>query len=449
MNATATLDVPARDDRDSAYAWYVVALLTIAYCVAFIDRQVLNLLVDPIQQDFALTDVEISLLQGLAFMGAYIVFGPPFGRWSDTGHRRNILVLGVVIWSVFTVLCGLAPGYWTLFGARAGVGAAEACLIPAAWSLISDYFTREKLARAMSIFLMGPYLGGGLALIFGGLVIGSTEAIGAAVPALDAYSGWRLTFILVGLPGVLIALWLLTVREPPRRAIASGAVEDRRFSMREVAAFLWAGRAFFLRFYAGMSLIIIVLYALPAWMPAYLMRAHGADAASVGVQYGALVLVMGSLGVLGGPVLGRWLSARGYDDTPVRVAGFAALALVPFCVALAFAPTAGAALALAAAATFCYSFPQAMAASALQFAAPNRMRGIVSSIYVFLASVMGLGIAPTLVALLTDTVFRDPNRVGESLAIVSSVAGALATYLIWRALPHYRRAVANTGAGSG
>jgi MFS family permease len=277
----------APDDRDSRYAWYVVSLLTTAYAVAFIDRQVLNLLVDPIKRELALGDVEVSLLQGLAFMGAYIAFGPLF--------------------------------------ARAGVGAAEACLIAAAWSLLSDYFSRERLPQAMSVFVMGPYIGGGLALIFGGVVIGSVDAIGGAIPLLADLSAWRLTFVCVGIPGLLLAL-----------------------------------------------------------------------------------------------------------------------ALIPFCIALPFAPSYGSALALAAGATFCYSFPQSMAASALQFAAPNRMRGVVSSVYVLLASVMGLGIAPTVVATITEFAFDDPARVGESLAIVATGAGALAAWLMFGSLSHYRQAVEAT-----
>lgn len=428
--------------RDGGYAWYVVAMLTVAYAVAFIDRQVLNLLVDPIKSDLRLTDTQVSLLQGLAFMGAYVAMGPPFGRWADSGNRRNLLVLGIVMWSGFTVLCGLANGFWTLFGARAGVGGAEACLIPAAWSIISDYFSRERLARALSVFLMGPYLGGGLALIFGGMVIGAIGDTGSDLPLLADRSPWQLVFIVVGAPGLLLALLLLTVREPPRLSASGAAVDSRRFALREVAAFLWEGRAFFLRFYIGMAMIIIVLYALPAWMPAFLMRAHGAPAAEVGIEYGVLVLVGGSCGVLLGPLVGRWLTRRGHGDAPVRTAAGAAVGLIPACALLPLAPDYRSALALAGVATLLYSLPQAMAASALQLATPNRMRGVVSSLYVFLVSVTGLGVAPTLIAVCTDYLFRDPAMVGWSIALVCGLAAVIAVGLIASALPHYRAAVA-------
>ncbi len=428
--------------RDGGYAWYVVGMLTIAYAVAFIDRQVLNLLVDPIKADLVLTDTQVSLLQGLAFMGAYVAMGPPFGRWADIGNRRNLLVLGIVLWSAFTVLCGFSNSFWSLFGARAGVGGAEACLIPAAWSIISDYFSRERLARALSVFLMGPYLGGGLALIFGGMVIGAIGETGSSIPLLADRSAWQLTFIVVGAPGLLLAVLLLTVREPPRLSVSGATADSRRFALRQVAAFLWEGRAFFLRFYVGMAMIIIVLYALPAWMPAFLMRSHGASAATVGVQYGILVLVGGSCGVLLGPAVGRWMSRRGYDDAPVRTAVAAAMGLIPACALLPFAPDYTTALALAGLATLLYSLPQAMAASALQLATPNRMRGVVSSLYVFLVSVTGLGLAPTLIALCTDYLFRDPAMVGWSIGLVCGTAAVAALALIASALPHYRAAVA-------
>lgn len=427
--------------RDGGYAWAVLAMLTLAYTISFIDRQVLNLLVDPIKSDLGASDTQMSLLQGAAFIIAYIAFIPIFGRLVDTSNRRNILVLGVVVWSAFTVLCGFSTNLEMLFFARAGVGAAEAALGPAAWSLISDYFTKERLPRAMSVFLMGPYLGGGFALIFGGLVIGSAAALAQSSPLLAGLSPWQLTFIFVGAPGIVFGLVLLAIREPPRQTISGPALDERKFSLGDTARFLWDGRNFYFRFFAAMALVVVVLYALPAWMPALLIRSYGADPSNVGVVFGALVLVMGSLGVLTGPLVGAWLLKRGHKSAVIICVIIAALGLAPVCALIPFAPDYTAALIIAAAATFLYSFPQAMSASALQVATPNRMRGVVTSIYTFILSGFGLGVAPTLVALLTDYVFRDPNRVNESLAIVCSVSAALAAWLGWGTIKHFRRAL--------
>jgi MFS family permease len=430
------------------YLSRLVLLLTLAYTVAFIDRQLLNLLVDPIKSDIVASDTAISLLQGFAFMGAFILFGPFFGRLADAGNRRNIIVGGVAAWSAFTVACGFADGFWGLFLARAGVGAAEACLVPAAWSILSDSFERERLPRAMSFFAMGPYLGGGLALIFGGVVLGSVTEIRAALPVLAAFAPWQLAFVVVGVPGLLLALAIgVGIREPARRTRVdneNAAEPAPTFTVGEVMRFLWNGRAFFVRFYAGMAMLVMVLYALPAWVPSYLTRNFAADRASLGLHYGGLVLAMGTVGVLCGPAVARWLAKRHPLDSPVRTAMISALCLLPVAIALPLAPTYGTVLACAGLGTFFFSLPQALFASALQLATPNRMRGVVSSLWVFIASVTGLGAAPTLVALITDHVFKDPAQVGVSLGIVCGGAAAAASYLIWRALPHYRAAVAGS-----
>lgn len=430
---------------DDNYSWYVLGLLTLTYTIAFIDRQVLNLLVDPIKQSFGLSDTRVSLLQGLAFMSAYVALGPLFGRWTDLGKRRNILVFGATVWSLFTAACGLAKSFGTLFGARMGVGAAEACLTPASWSIISDYFSRERLARALSIFLMAPYLGGGLALVFGGLALQWIERSGSPnLPLLEGLEPWQLAFVLVALPGFLVAALLFTVREPIRRQ--TNAVEDAHYTLREIFVFLWARRGFYGSFYLGMSCLVIALYGIPSWAPTWFIRRFGVAPADVGIQYGALVLISGSLGVLSGPTLGAWLAKKRYIDSAFRAAWIASIALVPICCAIPFAPTYGVALALVSCATFCYSLPQAMAATALQMVTPNRMRGMATAVYVFIISVIGLGIAPTLIAFVTDYVLRDERRVGESLGLVCGAAAIAAVVLIARGLEPYRRALGEADA---
>lgn len=420
--------------RDSPRAWYVAGLLAVAYAVAFVDRQVLNLLIDPIKTDLALTDTQISVLAGFAFAAAYVLAGPLFGRLADQGNRRNLLALGVAIWSTFTVLCGYAEGFWSLFGARAGVGAAEAVLLPAAWSLLADYFSREQLPRAMSIFLLGPFVGGGLALIFGGLIVKGVEGVEFGGP-LAGLAPWALTFVFVGLPGLLLALLMLTIREPPRQSAA--AAPDRRYGLREVAAFIWQERAFYGRFFGGMALVVVALYALPAWTPAFLMRAHGGTPGTVGLQYGTATLIAGSLGVLLGPWVARRLAKRYPVDAPLRTAMIAAAGAAPFCLFLPIAPTYWSALAASTLASFFVNFSLPMAASALQSSTPNRMRGLVTSAYAFVLTSTGLGLAPTIVALVTDRVLGDPTRVGESLGWVCGLAALLALPLLAGAARRY------------
>jgi len=245
-------------------------------------------------------------------------------------------------------------------------------------------------------------------------------------------------FVCAGLPGLLIAAMLLAVREPPRREIATAQVREQ-IPLAEVWRMFVDRRDFYLNFYIGMSLLVITLYAFPAWMPAMLIRQFGMSASEVGLSYGAAVLVTGSLGVLTGPWIAGLVERRGRADALMLVPFVACFALVVISASLLFAPSAGAALAIATAASFAYSIPQALASSALQLVTPNRMRGIASAVYVFAVSVTGLGAAPTIVAVLTDHVFADPALVGSSLAVTCSGAALLSAIFLWRAIGGYRR----------
>ena len=411
---------------DSPYAWYVAALLAMSYAVAFIDRQVLNLLVDPIKGDLGLTDTQISLIQGLAFASAYVSMGFVFGRLADRTNRRNLLILGVTLWCASTVMCGFVHDFVGLFAARAGVGAAEACLLPAGWSLLADYFSREKLPRAMSIFLLGPFVGGGLALIFGGLTVKHVAGL-HFTGILAGLAPWKLTFVFIGAPGLLFSLLLLTVREPARPVTAT---ENRPFTLAEALQFFWAERQFYARFLSGMALVVVTLYSLPAWTPAFLMRDFGATPAQVGIQYGLATLIAGCLGVLVGPWLSRRLMQRYPLDAPIRTAFVAAAGAVLPCLVLAFAGSYWIALAASVAGGFFVNLSLPVAAAALQSSAPNRMRGLVTSAYALVLSSVGLGVAPTLVALVTDKILHDPKLVGVALGCVCAGAALLALPLL-------------------
>ena len=421
----------------SGKAWYLILVLTLAYTISFVDRQVLNLLVEPIKAEYNLSDTRLSLLQGLAFTSSYILMSPIFGRLADTGNRRNILALGIALWSIGTLFCGLARSYLQLFVARLSVGGAEACLTPAAWSIIPDSVPAPMVPRAFSIYFMGPYLGGGLALIFGGILLDAAGGWNlAGWPILESLAPWQLVFVAVSCPGLLIAAMLLLVREPGHRG---GSLAESRepMQLQEVWAVFVARRGFYFNFYLGMSALIISLYAFPAWIPTVLIRVHGTDPAEVGIQYGTLVLVTGSVGVLTGPWLAKSLRLDQDVGGLLRIPIIASALLVCVCMGLPLSPSYSFTLGMAGIAGLLYSLPQALGASALQLATPGRMRGIASAIYVFAVSVVGLGAAPTIVAVITDHVFRDEKRVGASLAITCGTAALLAIFFLWRSRRHY------------
>ncbi|WP_433705321.1 spinster family MFS transporter [Paraburkholderia sacchari] len=444
-NNERTLPQPsrARVVHDSGQAWYILTVLTLAYSLAYIDRQLLNLLVEPIKQTLAISDTQLSLVQGIAFISAYLVASPLFGRLVDLTNRRNLLVVCICLWCGFTALCGKADTYEGLFIARLGVGASEACVFPLALSVIADCFSAKQMARAMSIFILGPMLGGGLSLVAGGFVIEFARALHQQFPILAQFQTWQLAFVLIGLPGILFALLVVvTVREPVRSSVNSERVDERQFTTGDSAAYLWQRRGFYVRILLGVGMLAIVVLGMPAWMPTYLIRTHGMPAALVGFRFGALVVGFGIAGALTGPWIVRRLEKRGYEDAPLRTAALAMIPMMLCCASIPFAPGATGALAAAAGTVFFFSLPTGCMSAALQLVAPNRMRGTVGALYSFFAQLIGFGAGPTLIALMTDHVFANPKMVGHSIAIVCTIASALAAWLLVTALPHYRRLLA-------
>ncbi|MBV9882581.1 MAG: MFS transporter [Sphingomonadaceae bacterium] len=206
--------------RVSAYGWYALIVLVLVYAVNFIDRQIISILAQGIKRDLQLADAQIGFLYGTAFAVFYALFGIPLGRLADSWYRGRLIALGLALWSGMTALSGFASSFLMLASARIGVGVGEASASPAAYSMISDYFPRERRATALSIYSAGLYIGGGLSLPVGGLVSSRWEA--AWPHAADAplgLAGWQAAFLAVGIPGLLLALWVLTLREPRRGAL--------------------------------------------------------------------------------------------------------------------------------------------------------------------------------------------------------------------------------------
>ena len=187
-----------------ARAWVTVTILMLAYVLSFIDRQILNLLVGPIRRDLAISDTEMSLLMGFSFALFYTLCGIPLGRLADRTSRRGLIAAGVLVWSAMTAACGLARHYWHFLFARVGVGAGEAALSPAAYSLIADSFPPERRATAISVYSMGIYVGSGLAFLLGGVVIQFASAQGdMTLPLVGTIRPWQLIFLLLGVVGVV------------------------------------------------------------------------------------------------------------------------------------------------------------------------------------------------------------------------------------------------------
>lgn len=410
-----------------------LGLLTLAFSIGFVDRQLLNLLVPAVKQAYALSDLQISLLQGVAFSAGYLVFSPLFGRWVDVAPRRNILLGCMVVWSCFTALCGTATGFASLFSMRAMVGTAEAGLTPAAWSILADRFDARRIGRAMSIYNMGPYVGSGVALLLGGVVLRAAETWDLrGMPLLGTMAPWQLTFVAVGAAGIACALLLLLIAEPARTGVTASAP----MPLREALGALWKTRRFYGFFYFGMALAIVPIYGFPAWLPSVATRSFAVPIATVGVHYGAVSLIGGVAGVLLGPNVTALLGTR---DAPLRLGVITNLLVLGCCGILFARPSYPALIAVAGLASFFYSMPTSMAAAALQVMTPNRMRGLATSIYIVTVTLMGLAVAPVAIAFCTDRIFQDEARVGDSLALVCGFAALGAAAALIMAMKAYRQ----------
>ncbi len=404
----------------------------------------LNLLVEPIRADLALTDTSISFIQGLAFVIPYVVMSIPLGRLVDKFNRIAVLIGGVLVWSVTTFSCGLANSYVKLLCARMGVGAGEASVTPASWSLLADYFPPERLARPVSVFLMGPYLGAGIAMIAGAAIIEwAAKTPEIVVPVWGAIAPWQLTFMLVAAPGILVALLLGTLYNPPRK---SHSAQQGSAHWREVFDYVVRHRRIYAAVLLGVPFIVIILYALQAWTPTLLLRVYDWNIASAGRIYGTTALVCGSAGVLTGPVIARTLAARGYDDYPLRLAAWASAGIMISIIGLPWQSNAVGALLCIGCASFFVTLPLALITYTLQTVTPNEMRGVIAGVYVVSTNIIGLGLGPTLVAAVTDYFFADPDRVADALTIVCVVVAPIAMLLLisgMHALGTWRRQLAH------
>lgn len=414
---------------DERRGWYVVILCMAAYIFSFIDRQILALLITPIQADLGISDTQFGLLHGLAFSLFYATMGIPVASLSDRASRPLIIAIGVAFWSAATMACGLARSFLTLFLARICVGAGEAALSPATYSLISNLFPREKLGRAVAVYSLGSFLGSGIAFLAGGAVIAMVSGTDSIALADIAFRPWHLAFLIVGAPGLLLAaIIFLTVREPLPPAARAGTADHP--SLKAVLAFLARERAIFVPHMLGYTFAAMALFALLGWSPAYLMRVHGLDAATSGLWLGIVIVVAGGGGVLvSGWIMDR-LASRGVADAPFRTGIVGALGTMLPAAALPFAPSFGAGIALLTVALFFASFPMPPSTAIMQIVAPPAMRSRVAAIFLCSNSLIGLTLGSLLVGLLNDKLFSGPAAVGSSLGIVAAGASIVAAGLL-------------------
>lgn len=423
-------------------AWFAVGVLSALYACSFIDRQILALMVEPIQRDLNLTDTQMSILIGPAFAFFFAVLGLPMGAIADRYSRKRLIALGVAAWSCFTAGCGLAANFGQLLLARMGVGVGEATLGPGAYSMITDYFRAEQLARAMSVFGIGVVVGSGLASLIGGYVIeASMNAQATHLPIIGDVRPWQLVFIVVGVPGLLLSLLMMLVAEPLRRKHATQAASDApsgslgrqlRFRFRAYAAIM-----------GGFGLFSLFGYGAGSWLPTYLIRVHHLPIHIIGLAIGLATMVFGTIGTICAGSINDRLVARGRLDAPFIVGPVIGACFLCAGLLVSLAPTPTIALAGVVAFSMFGAIWSGVTAAALQLMTPSNLRGRVSAVYMIINNAVGLGLGPLLMALATDHIFGNGLAVGKAIALVGIFAVPAGIVLLRSGRRHYLEAVAH------
>jgi predicted MFS family arabinose efflux permease len=405
--------------KATAYSYYILIILMLGNACAFLDRSVIGVLMPQLKHQLHLGDMSLGFLSGFAFTACYVLIGLPLAALAERTSRRNIVGVAIAIWSVMTALCGRVANFSQLVLLRVGVGIGEAGLTPSAHSLLSDLFPAQRRGTAVSIFTVGIHLG-----VFAGLALGGY---------LAEHFGWRTTFFIISIPGVVVALLIfLTVTEPLRGQHETVASTDLRYqSLFEVVKLLWRDRS--LRYtMLGTTFCSFVTFGQGAWLPSFLVRSHGMTVGSAGLLLG----VAGGLGGLIGTLIGGTLSDRLGDRNPRWRLWVVAVALAIFPIsALAFlyTPTLAYLWVTALTGVMLTAVHKAPTSAVTLNRTPPRMRARATAVNLFLTNLLGGGLGPLVVGGLSDALRPTfgANSLRYGLAAVSFFAlGAALSYFV-------------------
>lgn len=424
--------------------WYITILLATLYIVSYVDRLILTLMVDPIKLEFGLTDTHMGLLMGPAFAVLYAVLGLPAAWFVDRKNRKMCLVLGVAIWSMSTIVAGFATTFSMLLAMRMALACGEAVLSPVAMSMIGDLFEKGERSAPSAVFASSGGTGIMLAYSLGGMIVSISNSRWPELLGLEAIPAWRLSLVLVGMPGLVLALLVLfTTREPPRThqtsAPAGGALlqDAERFG---IFASLKESLHFFGALLAGTSILNIMLYGALAWYPTHLIRTQGVSAADAGYIFSAALLGNVVL-LLSMPIFAERIARTGRKDLLLFIPLIQIPAgLILFILALLQTSLLPAAICMALGYSLLGSVT-GVALVAVPLTAPPAYRGRLAAMIAFVNIIIGLGAGTFSVGFLSDTVFRGPGSLGTSLLIITCAAGPTAWLFFLLAWKPYRTAM--------
>jgi MFS family permease len=436
MSATPLATAPVEPWPPAGRAWTMIGVMTLAYILSFVDRMIFGLLITPIRTDFAINDTVFSLLYGLGFAFFYTVVGVPLGWIADRYNRRNLAVIGIAAWSIMTAACGLSKTFGQLALARIAVGVGEATLTPATYSMAGDSFPPHKLGRAMSVFVIGWPLGIGLALIIGGLVIDFVAKTPAYTwPLIGELKSWQVCFILVGLPGLLVAALAMMLPEPVRRLPPTPRAGGSNASAFVHLRKHWQA---YTSLTVGYAMISVVMNTYHLWGVQVFVRVHEIPVSKAGLMVGCVIAILGTIGILTGGWLNDRLRAAGHEDAALKVGMLAALCMIPFAASATLVDSAWLTLCLMLPIGFFTSFGFGASGAAIVLLTPAQIRGTVAAVYLFVINMIAMGLGPLLTALMNDHVFHSDLAVGRSVAVVATTALVLSTILLAWGRPHFR-----------
>ena len=404
------------------YRYYVLIMVTVVSMVNIADRLIMSILMEDIKAEFHLSDTQVGLLVGLAFALFYALMSFPIARWADIGNRKNILSLAVILWSGMTALCGAAVGFYSLFFARLGVGVGEAGGSPPTYSLIADYFKPSERARAMGVYMVGAALGTGGGLIIGGI--------------LGEMLGWRTTFLVLGIPGVLLGLlFFFTVKEPQRGRLDAGEAKDKQAKDINKTLKSLAANPVFIRISVSFAMLTMIGYAMAFWLAPIMLRNFDVSLGKVGLYLGLTYIAAG----IPAPLIGGYLTDYMAKRDARWLAWIPAIAIVIVSVALWFCVMADSFevfLSFFVLAYFVFMIPQGASLSLLQSSLGAGERAVGASFALIINSLIGAALGPLLVGMLSDAMAAGygVKSLNYALIIVSigaSIIGSI--FYLWTA----------------
>ncbi|MDR5777149.1 MULTISPECIES: MFS transporter [unclassified Caballeronia] len=421
--------------------WYMLGVLLLLSVTSQLDRMIVGLLIPMIKADLHVTDLQISLMQGLAFALFFSILGIPLGYLIDRWPRRLLILAGVLTWSIATFLCGLVHGILYLFIARLAVGAGEATLSPGAYSLMGDTMPRRRLGIAFSVFGMGATIGNGVAFALGGLVLTMVPSSGVSFHG-EHFAAWQIVFMVAAVPSLIVAPLILTFREPDRLERLEPTV---RPTFNSAIRFVLSRKGFYVPMFLAYAALLMCAIGWVSWAPTFANRRFHIPMSHISFAFALFATVATSISMLlVGHTIDYLSHRRGLTDAHMRVFMGLSLSLGALILIAVHAPSYPVFLTAVALTFMCLGMTAVGAV--IPLTAPNEYRGVISSIFLLVSSGLGYGMGPALVAGATDLIFHNEARLGDSLTVSTLITAPIAALLFWLSCAPMRRAVAAAAA---